>query len=53
MEEAIPGSNGIFPEVNDWEVIDEAVPEVEHMKDIQNYVPVTDQPDEAEIVIDR
>ena len=52
-EEPIPSSNGIFPEVNDWEVIDEAVPELEHMKDIQNYVSVTDQPDEAEIVIDR
>ena len=42
-----------FPEVNDWETTEDAVPELEFMKGIQNYVSVIDQPEEAEIEIDR
>ena len=53
MEEKIPTSNGIFPEVNDWEATEDTAPELESMKDIQNYFSVTDQLEDAKIEIDR
>ena len=53
MEEKIPTSNGIFPEVNDEETTEDMAPELESMKDIQNHVSVTDQPEDAKIEIDR
>eukprot|EP00435_Cladocopium_sp_Y103_P032890 s2894_g8.t1 len=53
MEEKIPSSNGIFPEVTDSTFVEDVAPELEYMKDIQNYVSVTDQPEEAQIEIDR
>eukprot|EP00435_Cladocopium_sp_Y103_P072900 s399_g41.t1 len=53
MSEKIPSSNGIFPEANELGPVEDAAPELEYMKDIQNYVSVTDQPADAKIEVDR
>ena len=41
-----------LPEL-EWETAEDAVRELEYMRDIQNYVSVTEQPEEAKIEIDR
>eukprot|EP00435_Cladocopium_sp_Y103_P012061 s4633_g3.t1 len=57
MDEVIPGSNGVFPEIRDDtggpSDPDDPLPELETMKDVTNYVSVRDQPEDAQIEIDR
>ena len=54
MDETIPSSGGIFPEVRDKPTDpDDPTPELEFVKGLKNYVSVREQPEEAAIEINR
>ena len=54
MEQKIPTSNGVFPSArSDQQIVEDEGTEFEVLRGLNNYTSVQDQPDEAEIEIQR
>ena len=54
MEQKIPTSNGVFPSArSDQQLVEDEGTEFEVLRGLNNYASVQDQPDEAEIEIQR